>query len=400
MIDFSLTDEQQRIVALAAEFGREVWGPAEVALDRMADPADVFASAIWKDAMAQAFALGFHKMSLPDYVGGLGLDPQTIGLVWEELARHGVGLTASLVAGSVVPALIMFLAGHDRDLVGRYVEPFCADETGTWLTGWGSSEPMLGSDGKNYEDRSIHHRTLAVPAADGYRLSGAKSAFVSNGGVARVLAVFACVDPAQGLRGSGMFIVDGEAPGLSRGIAENRLGLRALNQAAIALDDVHVSAGHLIFPPGDAYPMLHRAIMTVGNLATGYLAVGVMRAAYEDALAYARERVQWGRPIIEHQLVARRLFQTRTAIESARGLLWRGSWHATRGFPGDLVTSVSGKILATSLAVRHTAAMVEVLGGYGITRDYRLEKAMRDAPLLTIMDGTNDTLMMEVMHAV
>jgi alkylation response protein AidB-like acyl-CoA dehydrogenase len=122
-----------------------------------------------------------------------------------------------------------------------------------------------------------------------------------------------------------------------------------------------------------------------------------MRAAFEEARAYARERIQWGKPIIEHQLVAKKLFDIHTAIESSRALLWKGSWHCSKRFPGDLLTSVTAKINATHLAVRHTAEMVQVLGGYGITRDYKLEKYMRDAMLLTIMDGTNDTLMMEVM---
>lgn len=123
-----------------------------------------------------------------------------------------------------------------------------------------------------------------------------------------------------------------------------------------------------------------------------------MRAAFEEALAYAKERVQWGKPIAEHQLVARKLFEIHAAIESVRALLWKGSWHCAQNFPGDLKTSVTAKILATNLAVKHTAEMVQVLGGYGISRDYKLEKYMRDAALLTIMDGTNDTLMLEVTH--
>jgi alkylation response protein AidB-like acyl-CoA dehydrogenase len=231
---------------------------------------------------------------------------------------------------------------------------------------------------------------------DGYVLDGAKSAFVSNGGVARTYVVFACVEPDKGLSGSGMFVVDGDSDGLTRGAAEDRIGLRALNQASVSLDGVRVPDDQLLFPPSDAYRTLHHAIMTVGNLGTGYLAVGLMRAAYEEALAYAKERVQWGKPIVKHQLVAKKLFDIHAAIESARALLWKGSWHSAQAFPGDLRTSLTAKILSTRLAVKHTAEMVQVLGGYGITRDYKLEKYMRDAQLLTIMDGTNDTLMLEV----
>lgn len=399
MIDFSLTDTQKELVGTAREFGRSVLEPAEVAVDRM--PSDVaFQSREWRSAMAAAFELGFHKMTLPEESGGLGLDPQTVGLVWEELARYGVGFAASLIAGSVVPGLISFLAPFNRAMVQKYVEPFCADTTGTRITAWGSSEPKVGSDGKNYDDLTIHHATTATKTDAGFALNGAKSAFVSNGGVASALAVFACVDPTKGLRGSGLFVIDGDAKGVTRGKAEDRLGLRALNQADLTFEDALVPEDQMIFPPSDGYPMLHHAIMTVGNLGTGYLAVGLMRAAYEEALAYAKERVQGGKPIIKHQLVAKKLFSIHAAIESCRALLWKGSWHGTKSFPGDLKTSLTAKILTTTLAAKHTCEMVQVLGGYGITKDYKLEKYMRDAQLLTIMDGTNDTLMLAMMEHV
>ena len=399
MIDFALTDTQARIVDTARDFGRNVLEPAEIAIDRMPSE-QAFSSAEYRKAMSAAFELGFNKMTLPEDVGGLGLDPQTIGLVWEELARYGVGFAASLVASSVVPALIMFLAPQKKRLIEKYVIPFCEDSTGSKITGWGSSEPQIGSDGKNYDDLRVHHATTATLKGSTYVLNGAKSAFVSNGGVAWALAVFACVDASKGLRGSGLFVIDGTAPGVTRGRAEDRLGLRALNQAALSFDDAALPEEQLIFPPGDMYPMLHHSIMTVGNLATGYLAVGLMRAAYEEALAYARERVQWGQTIVKHQLVAKKLFEIHAAIESCRALLWKGSWHCAKHFPGDMKTSLTAKILSTTLAVKHTCEMVQVLGGYGITKDYKLEKYMRDAHLLTIMDGTNDTLMMTLMDTI
>jgi alkylation response protein AidB-like acyl-CoA dehydrogenase len=395
MIDFGQSPEQIEIVELARRFGQKHLEPAEIALDRIGNPEEVFTSELYRKTMAAAFDLGFHKMTIAEQYGGLGLDPTTVGPVWEELARHGAGFTASLLAGAVVPGLISFLAPDNERLVETYSKPFCADNTGAWLTAWCSSEPHLGSDGKNYNDLSVHHKARAAKVDGGWLLNGTKSAFVSNGGIARAYAVFACVYPEKGLRGTGMFIVDGSAPGLSRAPAEDRVGLRVLNQASVSLDNVFVPDDALIFPPGDAYPLLHTTIVTVGNLGTGYLAVGIMRAAYEEALKYARERVQWGKPIIEHQLVAKKLFDMHTAIEASRALLWKGSWHCARQFPGDLLTSVTAKVNATGLAVKHTAEMVQVLGGYGITRDYKLEKYMRDAMLLTIMDGTNDTLMME-----
>lgn len=395
-LDFSHNATQQQLVELVRDFGREVLEPAEVALDRMPDPEQAYSSPLFRDTLAAAFELGLHKMTLPEAFGGLGLDPQTTGLIWEELGRYGVGFAASLMAGAVVPSLISFVAPDNKALVDRYVVPFCEDRTGRLLTAWGSSEANVGSDGKNYDDLSVRHHACARRVEGGWRLDGTKSAFVSNGGVADAYVVFACVHPEQGLRGSGAFVIPADAAGVGHARAEDKVGLRVLNQAAVTMDGVVVPEDHLLFPPGPGYPMLHQAIMTVGNLGTGYLALGLMRAAFEEAVAYARERVQWGKPIIEHQLVAARLFSAHAAIESTRALLHKGSWHSARGFPGDLATSLTGKVLATTHAVEQTAAMVQVLGGYGITRDYKLEKYMRDASLLTIMDGTNDTLLLKV----
>ncbi len=396
MVDFSLSSTQTEFVHMAREFAREVLEPAEIAIDRMHDPDESCASDAFRDVMAAAFELGFHKMSLPERVGGLGLDPVTIGLIWEELARRGVGITAGLMAGSVVPGLVCFLAPSNRGLMDKYVVPFCEDTSGMRLTAWGSSEPALGSDGKRYDDPTIHHHTSATRSVDGFVLDGTKSNFVSNGGIAESYVIFGCLDQNKGLKGSGAFVVPGDAAGLSRGAAEDRVGLRALNQASVSLDEVHVPEDHMIFPPGETYSMLHHAIMTVGNLGTGYLALGLMRAAFEEARAYAKERIQGGKPIIEHQLVAKKLFDIHAAIESTRALLWKGSWHCRQQFPGDLATSVTAKIVATRRAVQHTSEMIQVLGGYGISRDHKLEKYMRDATLLPIMDGTNDTLMLQV----
>jgi len=395
MIDFARTETQQQFVDTAREYGREVLQPAEIALDRVADPNEVFSRGLFWDALSKAFRLGFHKMGLPENFGGLGLDPSTTGMIWEELARYGAGFTASLLAGAVVQQLIGILAPHNRDLVDRYLTPYAEDETGRRISAWGSSEPEVGSDGSNYYDVKVRHHTRAVRNGNRYVLNGAKSSFISNGGIADVFLVFACVDPSMGLRGSGAFVVPGDAPGVKRGKSLDKVGLRVLNQAPVFLEDVEIPEHYMVFPPGDQYPMLHNAIITVGNLGVGYLALGLMRAAFEETLAYAKVRVQWGKPICEHQLIARKLFEIFTAIESARALLWKASWLCKTGFPGDLRTSLAAKIYATEQAVRHTSEMVQVLGGYGISKEYTLEKYARDAKLLPIMDGTNETLLIK-----
>jgi alkylation response protein AidB-like acyl-CoA dehydrogenase len=392
MVDFEITDVQKQMIGAACEFGKGVLGPAETELDRIADPEQAFQSDVYWNALGEAFELGFNRMAIPEALGGLGLDPQTTGMVWEELGRWAPGFAATLMPGAVVPQLTSFLAAGNKDLIEKFVTPFCEDKTGKRITAWCSSEPEVGSDGSNYYDLKVHHHTGAKKRNGKWVLNGAKSDFVSNGGIASAYLVFACVDPSLGIKGSGAFLVPGDAPGLSRGKPIDKTGLRALNQAPVYFDDVEIPESYLLFPCGENYPMLHNAIITVGNLAVGYLAVGIMRAAYEYALEHSKKRVQWGQAIFHHELIAQKLFACWQAIESARAFLWKGSWFSKQGFPGDLKTSLGAKVWATDLAVKHTAEMVQVLGGYGISREYPVEKLARDAKLLKIMDGTNEIL--------
>ena len=395
MISFEPTETQKMIVQTARDFGREVMQPAERKLDLIADPQEVCDSDLFRKVLAEAYELGFHKMSLPKQYGGLELDAQTTGMVWEELGRWGPGFAAGLVSCATVPRLIAFLAPTNKELIDRFLVPFCEDTKAEHVSGWCSSEPDVGSDGKRYFDTEVRHLSTATRNEAGYVINGTKSDFISNGGIASVHLVVACVDPSMGLRGSGAFVVPADLPGVTAGKPLDKTGLRVLNQSAVFFDDVQIPEGYLLFPHGEGYPMLHNSIVTVGNLGVGYLAVGLMRAAYEDALEYSGQRIQGGRPIFEHQLIARKLFGIYSAIESARAFLWKGSWLSKTAFPGDLKTSLAAKVFATDQAAHHTAEMVQVLGGYGISREYPVEKYARDAHLLKIMDGTNETLMLK-----
>ena len=320
MIDFELTETQEMIVQTARGFGQEVLQPAEVALDKLGDPEEVFASEQFWGTLRQAYQLGFHKMALPEEIGGLGLDALTTGMVWEELGRWGPGFAAGLMPAATVPRLIAFLAPGNKTLVDTFQVPFCEDQQAKHISGWCSSEAQVGSDGKNYYDPDIRHRTRAKKTDGGWTINGAKSDFISNGSIASVQLVFACVDPDLGLRGSAAFVIPSDAKGVSFGKALDKTGLRTLNQAAVYFDDVQIPDEYMLFPHGDGYPMLHNSIITVGNLAVGYLAVGLMRAALEDALTHARERVQGGKPLIEHQLIAEKLFKIARGHRDRPGL--------------------------------------------------------------------------------
>lgn len=391
MIDLSPSKEQLEMLELAGRFAREIIRPTEIQLDRISDPEEVFKSKVFRDTLKKAYELGFHKMGIKEELGGLGLDPLTTALVWEELATGGVGITATLLAGAVVPLFLSIIASSKSDLMDKYVRPYCDDTEAVNISAWGSSEGNIGSDGSNYSDAAVCHETKAIKEGKEWIINGAKSSFVSNGGIASVYLLFACVDPSMGICGSSVFLVP-DGKGVTKGKALDKIGMRALNQADVCFDDVHIPEEYMIFPHGEGYPMMHNAIKTTGNIGVGYLAVGLLRSAYEDALSYAKERIQFGKPIIEHQAVAFKLFDAYQAIEAARGLLWKASWALANKFLGDLKLSAAGRVFATNMAMKHTVEMVQVLGGYGISREFTLEKYMRDAKLLQIMDATNEIM--------
>ena len=185
------------------------------------------------------------------------------------------------------------------------------------------------------------------------------------------------------------FAIPGNLPGITRGKPLNKLGLRGLNQAEVFFDNVRIPPEFVLLPPGPAYRMMLERIVTGGNTAVGTLAVGVARAAYEEALAYAKQRVQGGRRICEHESIKLKLFDAFRQIESARALLWKSSWLIATGRP-HLPTAMAARTVASDMAMRVTADMVQVFGGYGISKEHPVEKFYRDAKLLQIMDGTNE----------
>lgn len=392
MINFELDSTQLEILELAKSFAKNTIEPAERELDQISNPTEIFKSEIFKTVFKKSYELGFHKMNLPENYGGLGLDPITVGLIWEEFAVKGAGITATLISAGTVPGIILFLAGHNKNLINKFVIPYCQDTTGSHISAWGSSEPNIGSDGCNYYDKTIRHQTSAKSNNQGFILNGTKSDFISNGSIANVYLVFANVIPELGIRGSGAFIVPADFEGVSNGRVLDKIGLRALNQSALFLDKVQIPEEYMIFPPGDGYIMLHNSIHTVGNIGVGYLALGLMRAAYEEALNYSKTRIQGGMPIFKQQLVAKSLFDAYSQIEAIRSMLLRASYESKKSFPGNLKLSLACKVHATTQSLKTILQMQEILGGYGISKEYKIEKYVRDATLLQVMDGANGIL--------
>ncbi len=391
-MDLKLSDEQQQMIDMSRSFAMDVIRPAEIELDKMADPVAAFESETFKNVIRQAYEIGFHKMIIPEPFGGLGLDAFTMDLIIEELAYGGAGLTSVIM---VCPAPYVFasLFGMgNQALLDKFVRPFCEDKKGELIGAWAITEPNCGSDCGIFEDPEVKFKTKGVLKGDEYIINGQKAAWVSNGGIATLYMTHVNLEPEKGMQGTGIFLIPSDLPGVTRGKALDKLGLRSLNQAEVYFDDVKVPKEYLLLPPSPMYQTTLETIVTMGNTGVGNLAAGIMRAAYEDALAYAKERIQGKQPIIEHQIIQMKMMEAFYTMDAARTYLQNVAWWNANSYPGDLRRAAGARTFACNSAIKVTTEMIQVLGGNGIAKEYTLEKYYRDAKLLQIMDGTTELL--------
>ncbi len=390
MVDFALTEEVQKIRDMTREFARQEMRPAGIALDRIQDPEEAYTSDTMRTVLARAYDVGFHKMGLPKAAGGLGAPPMTGQIVQEEMAVADAGLASHFLVAPMI-AGISAATPDKHPFYREYLEKFVADTKGVHSGAWAVTEPEHGSDLFQFGRPEIHMDTLAVKDGDDYVINGHKSAFVSNGWMADAILLMVNFDSSQGMEGTITFAIPGDLPGITRGKPLNKLGLRGLNQSEIFFDNVRVSPEFMLMPPGPGYKFMIERIVTGGNTAVGTLAVGVARAAYEEALAYARQRVQGGRRIGEYETIKLKLFDAYRQIEAARALLWKSGWLLSIEQP-NLPLAMAARTFASDMAMKVTAEMVQVFGGYGISKESPVEKLYRDAKLLQIMDGTNEVV--------
>ncbi len=389
-IEITLTDEERAIRDTARRFAQEVMRPAGVELDRQPDPAAVIApeSVLWK-VFDKYWDLRFDV--LEDVSG----DPAAMAerarvrfLVSEELGWGDAGLAISLgVAG--FHKMFAQMSGRPA-LVERFGTPENRD-----IGCWAVTEPDHGSDSlaftePHFSDPKIKPNCVARRDGDEYVIDGQKAAWVSNGNISTLATLFCTMDPSQGFQGGGVCLVPLDLPGVSRGKPLDKLGQRALNQGEIFFDGVRIPADYMIFGP-EAYSVAVEGVLTLANAAMGAVFVGLGRAALEHALAYAKERVQGGVPIIEHQSVKARVFKIFTQVEAARSLAWRVMLYNSTN-PPLVQYSIASKVFCTNTAFEAASAALQIFGGNGLSREYPVEKLLRDARASMIEDGCNDIL--------
>jgi len=380
-----LSEMEQFVQDTAHRFAAEVLRPIGSLVDGMsADDAIAADSPMW-DALEQAGGLGLSVKAL------LELPPleraRTLLIAAEELSWGDGGL-GGMVLVSQMPGLYAALAGN-MEMVD-----YCDGKLGCW----GITEPDHGSDSLD-PDGAIaatdgdYGRANCVARIEGDKIivNGQKSAWVSGGTVAEVCALYCYVEEDGKVRPGISLIVPLDLPGVSKGKALEKMGLRCLNQGEIYFDNVEVPISHLLAGP-EQYTDFVRHTLAEANVHVANMAVGIARAAYEHALGYAHERKQGGQTIIRHQSVKYRLFHMFRKVEAARALVRRVATYNATAPEAALQGSISAKITATQTAFEVASDALQIFGGNGMTKEYPMEKLLRDARAMLIADGCNEVL--------
>jgi acyl-CoA dehydrogenase len=367
-VSFALTDEQKALRELAREFAAKEIRPKEAEYDAtMHHPVDV---------IGKAHELGLMNLHVPEEFGGPGLGCFDGMLVGEELYWGCAGIGTSISANGLGAGPVI-IAGSD-------------EQKATWLAplvdapilcSFGLSEPGAGSDVASM-------KTRAVREGDEYVVNGSKT-FITNAGYADWTVVFAKTDPKAGAKGMSAFIVPMDAPGVTIEKHLDKMGQRSTDTSAFALQDVRIPVGNRLGEEGDGFKIAMETLdFTRPGTAVG--AVGVAQAAYEHAVAYAKERVTFDVPIAMHQGVNFMIADMATEIEASRLLCWQAAWMLDQGY-GRKATLYSSfaKRFAADTAMKVATDAVQVFGGYGYIKEYPVEKLMRDAKLFQIYEGTS-----------
>jgi alkylation response protein AidB-like acyl-CoA dehydrogenase len=388
-IDTGLSDTDVELRDTLHRFAAEVMRPIGRELDRYDDPARVIeAGSPYWDALAKYRQLGLDEAAAPEP----GADPahQAIvsSIVSEELGWGDAGLAISFGVSNF-HKFFARLSGN-AELIDRFCDP-SRPEVGCWAV----TEPDHGSDTlafteRHFRDPSLRANCIARRDGDDFVIDGQKSAWVSNGSIATVAALFCTIDDDKGFVNGGVALVPLDEPGVSRGRPLDKLGQRALNQGEIYFDKVRIPASWMLIGP-ELYEFAVEQVLALANAAMGSIFVGCGRAALEHALEYAHTRVQGGAPIFQHQSVKSRLFRMFSRVEAARSLARRvAAFNAAN--PPLVQYSIASKTFCTSTAFEVASDALQIFGGNGLTRESPIEKILRDTRASMIEDGCNEVL--------
>ncbi len=365
-MDFEMTEEQINMQKKAREAAEKEIAPVAARCDEEEEmPVEL---------VRELASRGFSVITVPQEYGGLGMDELTLCLATEELGWGCAGIATSVGANSL--ASYPIILGGNEEQKKKYLGAVSEGKLASFCL----TEREAGSDVSAIS-------TSAIKEGDRYILNGSKC-FITNGGYADIYVVFAVTDPNRGARTLTPFIVEKDFAGVNPGKKEKKMGIRGSNTSEVFFENVEVPEENRIGKEGSGF----RTAMQTFDMSRpmiGALSVGLARAAYETAVDYTKNRVQFGKPIIQQQAVSFMLADMAMKIEAARGLVWKAAYLAGKKEKRISANSAMAKAYAGDVAMEVTTDVVQVMGGYGYIRDYPVEKYMRDAKIMQIYEGTN-----------
>jgi alkylation response protein AidB-like acyl-CoA dehydrogenase len=369
-----LTEEQEQIRDMARDFAQEVLAPGAAARDRD--------HAFPRAELTQMGELGFLGMLVPEAHGGSETGVIAYALALEEIAAADGACSTIMSVHSSVGCVPILKYGTDEQKA-RFLPKMAGGE---WIGGFALTEPHTGSDASAL-------KTRARRDGDHYVIDGAKQ-FITSGQNGKVVIVFAVTDPEAGKKGITAFIVPTDTPGYEVVSVEHKLGQHSSDTCALAFTEMRVPVENRLGEEGQGY-RIALANLEGGRIGIASQAVGMARGAYEAALAYARERITFGRPIIEHQAVAFKLADMATQIDAARLMVLRAATLREAGKP-CLTEASMAKLFASEMAERVCSAAIQLHGGYGYLADYPVERISRDVRVCQIYEGTSEVQRMVI----
>ncbi|EMA7400153.1 MULTISPECIES: acyl-CoA dehydrogenase AcdA [Bacillus] len=365
---FKLSEEHEMIRKMVRDFAKNEVAPT--AAER--DEEERFDRELF-DQMAE---LGLTGIPWPEEYGGIGSDYLAYVIAIEELSRVCASTGVTLSAHTSLAGWPIFKFGTEEQKQ-KFLRPMAE---GKKIGAYGLTEPGSGSDAGGM-------KTIAKRDGDHYVLNGSKI-FITNGGIADIYVVFALTDPESKQRGTSAFIVESDTPGFSVGKKESKLGIRSSPTTEIMFEDCRIPVENLLGEEGQGFKI---AMQTLDGGRNGIAAqaVGIAQGALDASVEYARERHQFGKPIAAQQGIGFKLADMATDVEAARLLTYQAAWLESEGLPYGKESAMS-KVFAGDAAMKVATEAVQVFGGYGYTKDYPVERYMRDAKITQIYEGTQE----------
>ncbi|AHF06181.1 acyl-CoA dehydrogenase [Desulfitobacterium metallireducens] len=375
---FELTEIQSLIQITVKEFAQTAVAPIAAEIDR--------AHRFPEELIPQLAELNLLGVPYPEEVGGAGADNLSYVLVIEELARVCASTAVVVSAHTSLGTWPIYQFGTEAQKE-KYLSKLASGE---WLGAFALTEPGAGTD-------AAAGKTTAVLEGDEWVLNGSKI-FITNGGYADVYVVTAMTDPSQGTKGISAFIVDKDAPGFSVGEKEHKLGIKASSTTPLYFSDCRIPKEAILGEPGKGFKI---AMQTLdgGRIGIAAQALGIAQGALDAAVKYAKERVQFGKPIANQQAIQWMIADMATQIEAARFLVYRAAWNKDNGLPYSKEAAMA-KLYAAEAASFVANKAIQIHGGYGYTENYSVERSLRDAKITEIYEGTSEVQRMVIAGSV